>query len=368
VGTAGKKRKRTSNRVTLGDIARHCGASRASVGQVLNRRDTDFPISEAMIRRVETAANELGYRPNRLARALSREQTHLIALSHVHVDFQNLTPDQLAYENQVIGQFTKAIFSHPEFKDYDLIIHDRRESVGHPLKVSDFKSDLYDGIIYLTPSEGHHEFLNVASKDFPIVLLGQTAGAEEKMPCIDMNNRKMGKQAVEHLIGLGRRNILMLIPEKLQHLSCIQDRQQGYRDALTENGIPLRDGFIHSVRSLKDNVNTFFEGLPCLEEVDAIFCAIDDLAVLCIEPLKAMGYRIPEDIALMGFSDAPFSQHASPALSTVRCPIKAQAHAAIDLLLKILNKETPYEPGFHEIETKLVIRESTVATGRGLSL
>jgi len=359
---ARKKRKRTSNRVTLEDIARHCGASRASVAQVLNRHHTDFPISEAMIKRVEAATEELGYRPNRLARSLSSDRTHLIALSHIHIDFQNLTPDQLTYENQAIGMFTRTILFHPEFKNYDLVIHERRESTDRPLKPSDFKSDLFDGMIYLTPSEGHNEFLDVASKNFPIVLLGQTDGAEEKVPCIDMNNREMGKQAVEHLIGLGRRNILMLIPEKLQHITCIQDRVQGYRDALAENEIPISDELIRTERSLKDNVNTFFEDLRCLDKVDAIFCAIDDLAVLCIEPLKAMGYRIPEDIALMGFSDAPFSQHTSPALSTVRYPIEAQAHAAVDLLLKILKKDAPYEPGFHEIKTELVIRESTAGS------
>jgi len=300
-----QKKERISTRVSLEDIARHCGASRASVAQVLNRHGTDFPLSERMIQRVEAAIEELGYRPNRLARALGSDQTHLIALSHIHVDFQLITPDQAAYENQITGVFTRNVFRHPGFKDYDLVIHERRESAGRVLKPSDFKPDLFDGMIYLTPSEGHSEFLDVASKDFPIVLLGQMDGAEEKVPCIDINNRKMGKQAVEHLIGLGRRNILMLIPEKLQHLTCMQDRLQGYRDALTENGFQISGELIRTVRCLRENVNTFFEDLRCLGEVDAIFCANDDLAALCIKPLQAMEYRIPEDIALMGFSDNP---------------------------------------------------------------
>ncbi|RKX45978.1 MAG: hypothetical protein DRP64_03875 [Verrucomicrobia bacterium] len=358
----GQKRKRTSTRVTLEDIARHCGVSRASVAQVLNRHGTDFPLSEGMIQRVEAAIEELGYRPNRLARALGSDQTHLIALSHIHVDFQLLTPDQVTYVNQVTGQFTRNVFRHPGFKDYDLVIHERRESEGRPLKPSDFKPDLFDGMIYLTPSEGHSEFLDVASKDFPIILLGQTDGAEEKVPCIDINNRKMASRAVEHLIGLGRRSILMLIPEKLQHLNCIGDRLQGYRDALTENGIQISGELIRTVRSLEDNVNTFFGDLRCLGEVDAIFCANDDLAALCIKPLQAMEYRIPEDIALMGFSDAPFCQHTTPPLSSVHLPVGKQFYAATDLLLKILKKEVPYEPGFHEIESDLVIRASTRPT------
>jgi DNA-binding LacI/PurR family transcriptional regulator len=169
-------------------------------------------------------------------------------------------------------------------------------------------------MIYLTPSEGHDEFLAVASPDFPIILLGQVAGSEEKIPCIDINNRKTGKEAVEHLIGLGRRNILMLIPENRKHTCCMQDRMQGYCDAL---------------------------------------------AMLFIESLKTMGRRIPEDIALIGFGNSPVCQHISPPLSSVQQPVKKQVHVAIDLLLKILNKEIPYEPVFHEIEPERVIREST---------
>jgi len=354
-----KKRKRTSDRVTLEDIAKKCNVSKATVSRVLNDHLNEFPVSEEMIQRVKAAAEELDYRPNRLARAIRSQRTHLIGLSCIHIDSKNLTSDAEADDNLNMGQFSNIILSHPGFKDYDLVIHDRLETPDHSLRPSDFKTDLLDGLIYLTPSDDHTEFLDVASKDFPIILLGQLDGAEEKMPCIDMNNRKMAQRATEHLIGLGRRNILMLVPEKLQHISCIQDRVKGYRDALAENGVPASDELIHSVRSLKDHVGGFFANLPNLEEIDAIFCATDDLAAFCIAPLKNMGHRIPEDIALIGFSNSLICEHTSPPLSSVRRPVKEQAHAAIDLLLKILKKEVPYEPGFHEIETELAIREST---------
>ncbi len=80
--------------------------------------------------------------------------------------------------------------------------------------------------------------------------------------------------------------------------------------------------------------------------------------------MKDRGYRIPEDIALIGFGDAPAARHTSPPLSSVHISTEKQVYAAVDLLLKILNKEIPYEPGFHEIESELVIRESTVKTGQ----
>ena len=114
------------------------------------------------------------------------------------------------------------------------------------------------------------------------------------------------------------------------------------------------------MRGLKANVESFFADLRCLDEIDAIFCPIDELAALCIPALKALGKDIPGDIAIMGFDNLPIAQHTSPPLSTIHRSASKQAHAAIDLLLKILKKEIPYEPGFHEIETELIIRESTL--------
>ena len=354
-----KKQQISGKRITMQDLARHCNVSKATVSRVLNESFNGFPVSEEMIQRVKAAAEYFDYQPHRMARAVSNQRTHLIGLSCFYIYLPDRAPDRIAYEHQILGEYTDTILSHPDFKDYDLVFHTRDEQEGQPLKPSDFKPDLLDGMIYLSPSAEHTEFLNVASKDFPIVLLGQASGAEKKIPCIDINNRKMAKKAVEHLIELGRRNILMLVPEKLQHLTCIQDREQGYRDALIQNEIQIQDKLIHTVRSLKDNVAAFFEVFPDIEEVDAIFCANDDLAIHCITSLKAKGLRFPEDIALIGFSNSPASQHTSPPLSSIHIPSEKQVYTAIDLLLKILNKEIPYEPGFHEIETELIIRESS---------
>lgn len=359
MGAKDKKRKRTSNRITLEDVARYCNVSKATVSRVLNGHLNEFPVSEKMITRVKDAAEQLGYRPNRLARAIRNQRTNLIGISFIHMDYHNFLEDHTAYENKIMGEFASCILSHPGFKDYDLVIHDRVEQADRPLQESDFKADLLDGMIYLTPSIDHREFLKVASEEFPIVLLGQVAGAEEKVPCIDINNRKMAAKAVQHLIDTGRKNILLLIPEKLHHINCIQDRIQGYKDALNANGIKVSVEFMRTVRSLKNNVDDLFSDLRCLNEIDAIFCPIDELAALCIAPLKAVGKKIPEDISLIGFNNLSISQHTTPPLSSVSCPVNKQAHAAIDLLLKILKKEIPYTPRFHEIESELIIRESS---------
>lgn len=356
-----KKKKRTNDRVTLGDIALYCNISKATVSRVLNDKLNEFPVSDEMIEKVKNAAQQLGYRPNRLAKAVRSQRTNLIGLSFPYLTPPNYTPERVAYENQMMGRFTNVILSHPDFKDYDLVIHDRREDPAVPLREGDFKPDLLDGMIYMNPSEGHAEFLEAASKDFPIVLLGYTSEAEKRVPCVDINNRKAAQKAVEHLIATGRKKVLALLPEKLQHICCIQQRLNGYRDALSRHDLPLTDEFIRTVRSLPDHLNRFFSELRCLDEIDAIFCPNDELAALCLRSLKQIGKKVPEDVAVIGFNNSPISEHTAPPLSTVQWPIDAQASAAIDLLLKILKKEIPHEPGFHEIETSIVVRGSTVS-------
>ncbi|MFA5688627.1 MAG: LacI family DNA-binding transcriptional regulator [Kiritimatiellales bacterium] len=355
-----KSRKRNNDRITLGDIARYCNVSKATVSRVLNDKLHEFPVSDKMILKVKNAAQQLGYRPNRLAKAVRSQRTNLVGLSFIHINHHALSSDQIAYENQVMGQFTNIILSHPKFENYDLVIHDRREDSPVPLKSNDFKPDLLDGMIYLTPSENHTEFLNIAAPEFPIVLLGHTAEAEKKVPCIDINNHKAAQQAIDHLVGIKRKKIMMLIPEKLRHIQCIIDRINGYKTAIENHRLPVSPEFIRTVRCLPEAVRNFMQELRCIDEIDAVFCPSDELAALCIRALQEIGKRVPEDIAVIGFDNSSLAQHTIPPLTSVNRPVSRQAYEAIDLLLKILAKEIPYEPGFKEIETEIIIRESTV--------
>ena len=151
----------------------------------------------------------------------------------------------------------------------------------------------------------------------------------------------------------------MFVPKGLQQMFCMKDRVLGYQEALAEHDIQFIDENICVLPSQKESVDAFLHNLHGLEKVDAIYCATEILAVLCIEPLKKLGYRIPEDISLIGFGDSPMCKHTDPPLSTVSGNPREQVHQAIDLLLKILDGDAPYEPGFHEVSAKIILRKST---------
>ncbi len=344
-------------RVTLADIAERCGVSRATVSRVLGDKLNEFPVTQTMVDRVRTAAADLGYRPNRLARAVRSQRTNLIGLSLITRKYPHW---QFATDSDVMGRLTNAVLSHPRFEEYDLVIHARDESVGRPFRAMDFKTDLLDGMLYLMPSDDHLEFLEMASADFPIVLLGSGPPAEQRMPCVDMDNRAASRQAVEHLISTGRHRIMVLYPEEMAHLFCMKERLLGYREALMQAGLGEGAWIESAVPSARGALDHLLPRCGGEAGVDALFCLRDELAIQAMKSLQAHGLSVPGDVAVMGFDDSPMSVHVTPGLSSISQPIEEIAATATDLLIRILDGEEQYRPGFHPVAADLIVRGSTV--------
>ncbi len=347
-------------RVTLADIAESCGVSRATVSRVLGNKLNEFPVTQAMVNRVRSAAKDLGYRPNRLARAVRSQRTNLIGLSLITRKYQHW---QFATDSDVMGRLTNAVLSHPRFGEYDLVIHARDEMLGRPFRESDFKTDLLDGMLYLMPSDDHMEFLEMASADFPIILLGSAPQAEKRIPCVDMDNRAASRQAVEHLISTGCTRIMVLYPEEMSHLLCMKERLTGYRDALRNAKISGSARMETAIASEPGALAALMESCGDFATVDAVFCLRDELAIEAMKWMQAHGLSVPGQVAVMGFDDSPMSVHLTPGISSISQPIEQIATTATDLLIRILDGEAEYLPGFHAIDTELIVRGSTVEAG-----
>ena len=175
-----------------------------------------------------------------------------------------------------------------------------------------------------------------------------------------MNNREMAKTATRHLLSLDRKNILVLIPESVSNVDCIHSRLEGYRDALAEAGQPDNPDLTRTLRCKQDLISHYIETSDTFNHIDAIFGLTDEIAALCIEPLQKRGFRIPEDIAIMGFTGSQLFNPTNPPLSTVKTPFGQMAYQATEKLMEVLEGKNPYTPGFYEVPSELVIRESTV--------
>lgn len=343
-----------SKRVTLNTIAAHCNVNKGTVSRVLNGQLKNFHVSEDKIREIKAAAKELNYKPHRMARVIRCNRTYLIGVSFMRLQHVDRT-DRF----NEIGLFVQAMESHPLFKRYDLVLHIRNEDKTEPLTDMDFKSDLLEGMIYLLPTNNHKEFMDIASPDFPIVLVGSLPGSSKKIPCVDINNRKAAKNAVNYLLETGRKNIITLSPENSKHVQCFKDRTRGYKDALASAKIPASKQQVYTIPCDASSVREFLTNLETLKTVDAIFCQMDELAAHCIATLNSFNIKVPEEIAIIGFDDSMVCQMTTPAISSVKRPVEKQAYQAIDTLLNILEKNKEYSPGFTEIETELIKREST---------
>ena len=356
----GKYKGNMDDRTTLLDIATQCNLSKSTVSRVLNGNAGNFRISPATVEKVLRTAKKLNYRPNRLARAITNRRTHLIGLSFPKYAADDIVKErELAHNHRIMGIIFSAITQHPLFKNYDLVFHSRCELSETPLTEDDMKQDLLDGIIYSTPSAKHLEFLKMVNENIPLVLLGDMQELHNSVICVDINNRKMAKKATEHLLSIGRKNILLLVPEADLSAYCIQDRIDGYHDALQAAGLKANPDLIHILRSDEKSVSGFILSSSTLDQVDAILCLTDYIAMFCMDPLQERGLRIPEDIALMGFDGIDLFSKKARGLSTVKTPFHAMAHSATEHLLAVLENKTPYKPGFYEVPTELLIREST---------
>lgn len=351
------KNSAKTKRTTIQDIATLCNINKATVSRILNNKTDQFPISEKTIKKVKEAAKQLNYRPNRLAQATGSSRTRLIGLSFS--GFHGLGETEALYESQIVSRFLAPLLSNPRFQQYDLVIHSRNETDAAPLTEDEFKTDLFDGLLYLSPSSMHPEFLQIASENFPIVVLGHMQEAKKKLPCIDINNRNAAQTAVDHLLSKGRKAILFLGPKHSENMQYQLDRLAGYKDALQKNGLPVKASNIHTTSCTETDVDEFFQTLENLDQIDGLFCPDDELAAYSISALCKLGKRIPEDIAVVGFNNAPVSTLTNPSLTTIDIPAKKVAEAGLNLLLDIIEKKTPYQAGFQEIETTLIERQST---------
>lgn len=352
---------RNRNRTTLQDIADHCGLSRSTVARVLNGNAGKFRIAAKTIERVQQVAEALNYRPNRLARAARNSRTHLIGISAPAYSLEDAVDElDLASGHRIMGLTISAITQHPLFDGYDLVAHPRIEHKNRSFTENDMKRDLLDGMIYSSPSEKHQEFIKSINAEIPLVLMGDIPELHDTIMCVDINNRKMAKQATEHLLSIGRKNIMVLIPDTAFSVCCIQDRLNGYRDALLAVGLKDNPDLIRIVRSNANCISEFIASTPSLESVDALLCLAESIAPLCMEPLRERGFKTPEDIAIMGFGGNNIINENADKLSTVKIPFQTIAYEAAGQLLSVLEGKKPYSPGFYEVPTELVIRDSTI--------
>jgi LacI family transcriptional regulator len=334
---------------TLRDVARLAEVHPGTVSRALNPQTRGL-VNERTARRVLAAAEELGYRPNPIARGLRTNRSHTIGV---------LVPDLM---NPLFAAVVRGIEDGLSEAGYTPLIANtdndpERERVAYEA----MSARQVDGFIAATAVRDHWLLEDQASRGAKVVLVNRRVDSDA-IPAVIGDDNEGVRLAVEHLAGLGHRRIAHLGGS--QALYTGWSRHQGFLDAMRS----LRLDLDHDLIVFSDTF-TEPEGARCCGELldrrrdfTAIVAGNDLLALGCYDALEEHGLRCPEDVSVVGYNDMPFADRFRPPLSTVRVPHYELGGTAAELILEQL-QETEAPPRQLLLAPELVIRGSTAPAG-----
>jgi DNA-binding LacI/PurR family transcriptional regulator len=258
----------------------------------------------------------------------------------------------------------RGIESHIRNSGYNLLIH---STAGRPKSEEDIyheiaRSRQVDGMVVQLFDHSEKRTNEFLRNDMPCVVIEADL---KELDSISVNNFEGGFQATNYLLKTKRKKILLVYGPMPS--SVMQERQRGYQEALRrlkinpslrlmlevdykisemrQQGVEVIENFLKRKKS---------KSLP----FDAVFCAAgDEMAIGIVTSLIENGYRVPEEVAVIGFDDQPIAQLVRPYLSTVRQPIREMGATAVEFLIyRIKNPDSPHQHKY--LEPQLVLRET----------
>jgi DNA-binding LacI/PurR family transcriptional regulator len=324
---------------TLDEVAGRAGVSRTAASRVLNNAPYVSPAKRAA---VERAIKELGYVPNRTARALATQQTGTVVLA-VSLSEPSVLADPF-FARIIVG-----ISAGLEETDLHLLLALAATERGEERLRNLLRTSGVDGILPMSVRDGTDPLVGIVEQSgLPAVYGGRPLGLDPHW-YVDADNYGGARVAVEHLIGLGRQRIAAITG--LAGTRVTQDRTRGYREALALAG--LRP---HGIRTTDFTEPGGAEAMRALlaevPDVDALFVQSDNMALGALRVLRESGRSVPGDVAVAGFDDL---RSAEPALTTVRQPIEAMGREMTRMLLDVMGGGAPSPV---VLPTSLLVRAS----------
>lgn len=337
--------------VTLKQIAEQLNISVTTVSKALK----DYPdISKKTKGLVKELAKTLNYKPNSFAVNLRNKESKTIGL---------IIPEIV---HHFFSSVIKGIVEQAEKKGFLVIILQSNESYELEKKQIDLLlSQRVDGIlISLANGTAQFNHINeVIAQEKPIVMFDKIAKIV-KCSKVIINDRQAAYKATQHLIDIGCKRIAHFRGPLLPQNSI--DRFLGYKKALLDNNLPYDASLVYICEcgdtSFEDGKNSAKQLLQDHKDVDGIFINTDLVAIGAISEFNRLGVKIPEDIAIVGFSNWFMSSVISPTLSTIDQPGYKMGKTAFKQLykeIKKVKKEEAIIPQIIELETELIKREST---------
>lgn len=329
---------RSSQTISIKDVAKRCGVSITTVSRVINKFPT---VREDNRQKVLRAVKELGFQPSVLAQRLATGHSNVVAL--VIPRYEGIFYSFYALE------LIRGIGTLCESFKLDLLLH--LTSGGSSLNIKGVGGFIFADII------GNRRQLEEAlGSKLPVVVINNYI-EDMDVNCIAVDNEGGAEKAVDYLINLGHRRIAHITGDLATQAASL--RYNGYKDALRKNGLPFNEGYVFQTDYSRGQAREAAERLMSLPEpVTAVFVASDSMALEVMAVVREKGRRIPDDLSIVGFDDNPSGLYGPVSLTTIKQPLIEMAQESIKELNNLMcgREALPAKKIF--LPTELIIRES----------
>ena len=331
------------HRTSLKDLAQELGVSIATVSRALR---SSPEIGQDMQAKVKELAKRRNYRPNPFAQSLRKEAPRVIGV---------VVPNLVTHYYAAV---LDGIEDEARKEGYSVISANTHEDTSAEIRAIDNFINLHvEGIIACLSQNttDYSHFEEIANMGIPLVFFGRTC-LSDRFSSVMANGDEAAFQATQHLIDTGSRRIAFIGGPN--HLDMMRRRKHGYLEALRENRIAIdRDLVACEKIDYQWAMDTTTRLLQQENRPDAILAFNDIITFAAFTAIKQQGLRIPEDVALIGFTDDVHAQYVTPRMSAIEDQSRLMGQTACQLLLKNIGGDTKI---YREIvPQKLVIRETS---------
>ena len=343
--------------VTIRDVAKESGFSSTTVSIVLNNAPLARYIPAATKKKIERAAQKLGYRPNQFARSLRSKRSHTVGVMVFDMTDPFCTLilrgiENTLYQASYLPILTDVHNEGSRFERYLEMLLDRR--IEALIVIANW---VFLDINLLADLE---------KSSIPTAMIGCELKTDS-ISSVIVDNELGGHIAIEHLHSLGHRKIAIIRGPKA--LTDSSPRWRGIRNFAKESGLELDSRLVMDMPESRDPVSSFENGYKLTEELlrqkrsFTAMLAFDDMSAFgAIRALNRAGLRVPEQCSVIGFDDVATSAIYTPSLTTVRQPMETMGASAVGVVLDGINavlekREAP--PRHRMVAPELVVREST---------
>ena len=331
------------HRTSLKDLAQQLNVSIATVSRALRN---SHEVGEEMRQRVQKLAKELNYRPNPFAQSLRKEAPHIIGV---------VVPDLVTHYYSAV---LDGIESYARTYKYTVISSNSHED--HELEeraIDNFINLHVEGIIACLAQDttDYSHFEEIHEMGIPLVFFARTC-LPEFFSQVTGDGDVAAQKATQHLIDTGSRRIAFIGGPN--HLDMVRRRKHGYLQALRENRIPIDREIVKCGEISKEYaVEATKELLSLPDPPDAILAFNDTMTFAIFDTIKDRGLKIPDDVAIVGFTDNDTAIHVTPKLTVAADNAAEQGRKACELLMRVINGDKKH---YKEIvPMDLIIRESS---------